>query len=174
VIRRRADPPAIAPQPEVTAALSARMQVSGQTKLGRSLSALHVNAGDCGGCTLELRALTNAVYALERFGLRFTTSPADADLLLVSGPVTRAMEEALLRAWEAMPAPKWVVAVGDCAIDGGVFRGGYAVLNGAARLPVDLVIRGCPPAPAQILSGLRSLVEANAAAPRATAFRTPR
>ena len=91
-------------------------------------------------------------------------SPRHADVLLVTGPVTRNMQEALLRGWDATPDPKWVVAVGDCAIDGGVFKGSYAVAGGVeAVLTVDLVVRGCPPTPAQVLDGLRALVEVNAA-----------
>ena len=107
--------------------------------------------------------LAGAVYDLERFGLRFVASPRHADVLLVTGPVTRTMHGALVRTWQAMAEPKWVVAVGDCGIDGGVFKGSYAVSGGVdAAVPVDLVIRGCPPTPLQVLDGLRTLVEANA------------
>jgi Ni,Fe-hydrogenase III small subunit len=106
--------------------------------------------------------LNSIVYDLERFGLRFVASPRHADVLLVTGPVTRNMHEALLRTWTSTPDPKWVVAVGDCAIDGGVFKGSYAITGGIdSALPVDLTIRGCPPTPAQLLDGLRSLLEAN-------------
>ena len=99
----------------------------------------------------------------ERFGLRFVTSPRHADVLLVTGPLTRNLVAALEQAWTAMPEPKFVVAVGDCAVDGGVFKGSYAVAGGVGTtLPVDLLISGCPPTPERILAGLRALLEANA------------
>jgi Ni,Fe-hydrogenase III small subunit len=131
--------------------------------LGRSLAIRHVNTGSCNGCELELRALSNALYDLERFGLRFVDSAHHADVLMVTGPLTRNLRIALEQAWDATPDPKWVVAVGDCALDGGVFKGSYAVLGGIGlSVPVDLTIGGCPPPPARILAGLRSLLEANA------------
>lgn len=140
-----------------------RLEAAAQRRLGRSLAIRHLNAGGCNGCELEIRMLTSIAYDLERFGLRFVTSPRHADVLLVTGPVTRTMQEPLLRAWNAMAEPKWVVAVGDCAIDGGVFKGSYAIAGGVEPvLAVDLVVRGCPPTPAQVLNGLRTLVEANA------------
>ena len=143
--------------------LAERLEASAQRRLGRSLAIRHVNAGSCNGCELEIQALTSIAYDLERFGLRFVSSPRHADVLLVTGPVTRTMREALLRTWNAAPDPKWVVAVGDCAIDGGVFKGSYAIAGGVdSALAVDLVLRGCPPTPAQVLNGLRTLVEANA------------
>jgi Ni,Fe-hydrogenase III small subunit len=118
-----------------------------------------VDAGSCNGCELEINALNNAFYDLERFGLRFVASPRHADVLLVTGPVTKNMREALERTWRATPDPKWVVAVGDCAADGGVFAESYACVGGVAQVvPVDLHIRGCPPTPAQILAGLLSLL----------------
>ncbi len=142
--------------------LSARLDAAAQRRLGRSLSIRHVNTGSCNGCESELRALNNVVYDLERFGLRFVESPRHADVLLVTGPLTQNLRAALEQAWDATPDPKWVVAVGDCAVDGGVFKGSYAVLGGAGHsVPVDLTISGCPPPPARILSGLRSLLEAN-------------
>ncbi len=151
---------------ETLQALAAELEAASQARLGRSLSIRHVDAGSCNGCELELQALGNIVYDLERFGLRFVASPRHADVLLVTGPLTRNMREALERTFEATPDPKWVVAVGDCAMDGGVFKGSYAVLGGAgAAVPVDLVISGCPPAPAELLSGLRALLEANASDP---------
>jgi Ni,Fe-hydrogenase III small subunit len=107
--------------------------------------------------------LHGVVYDLERFGLRFVASPRHADVLLVTGPVTRNMHEALERVWTAMPDPKYVVAIGDCAIDGGVFKGSPAITGGVdGVVPVDLVIRGCPPSPAALLDGLVALIEANA------------
>ncbi len=146
-----------------TQALADRLEAAAQRRLGRSLAIRQVDAGSCNGCELEIRMLNSIVYDLQRFGLSFVTSPRHADVLLVTGPVTRNMHEALLRAWEATADPKWVVAVGDCAIDGGVFKGSYAISGGVeAALPVDLVVRGCPPTPAQLLTGLRALLEANA------------
>ncbi|HEY1410792.1 MAG TPA: NADH-quinone oxidoreductase subunit NuoB [Rhodopila sp.] len=148
---------------ETTESLSARLEAAAQTRLGRSLAILHVNTGSCNGCELELRALSNVLYDLERFGLRFVGSPRHADVLLVTGPLTRNLRGALEQAWDATPEPKWVVAIGDCAVDGGVFKGSYAVLGGTGlSIPVDLTIGGCPPSPARILAGLRTLLEANA------------
>ena len=155
--------PAAAVDADMTRALSERLNAAAQTRLGRSLALRHLDAGSCNGCELELRMLETVVYDLSRFGLTFVASPRHADVLLVTGPMVRNMTTAAARVWAAMPAPKWVVALGDCAIDGGVFRGGYAVRDGAGSvLPVDLVVRGCPPTPAQMLDALRALVEANA------------
>lgn len=148
---------------ETTESLSARLDAAAQTRLGRSLAILHVNTGSCNGCELELRALSNVLYDLERFGLRFVGSPRHADVLLVTGPLTSNLRSALEQAWDATPEPKWVIAIGDCAVDGGVFKGSYAVLGGTGlSIPVDLTIGGCPPSPARILAGLRTLLEANA------------
>jgi Ni,Fe-hydrogenase III small subunit len=148
---------------ETIASLAGRLEAAAKTRLGRSLAIRHVDAGSCGGCELELRALTNVFHDLERFGLSFVTSPRHADVLLVTGPLTRNLVEALEQAWTATPDPKFVVAVGDCAVDGGVFKGSYAVTGGVGTtLPVDLLISGCPPTPARILAGLRALLEANA------------
>ncbi|MGE0285141.1 MAG: NADH-quinone oxidoreductase subunit B family protein [Bradyrhizobium sp.] len=134
-------------------------------RLGRSLSIREVDAGSCNGCELEIHALGNAYYDLERFGLRFVASPRHADVLLVTGPVTRNMRVALERTWNATPDPKWVVATGDCARDGGCFAGSYAVAGGvSAVVPVDLHIPGCPPPPLEILRRLLALLEAGAAA----------
>ena len=99
--------------------------------------------------------LNNAFYDLERFGLHFVASPRHADVLLVTGPVTKNMREALLRTYNATPDPKWVVAVGACAVDGGIFASSYAVAGGVSdAIPVDLHILGCPPSPAALLKGL--------------------
>jgi Ni,Fe-hydrogenase III small subunit len=148
---------------ETVEMLAHRLRAAAQARLGRSLAIRPFAAGGCNGCELELRLLASAVYDLERFGLSVVASPRHADVLVVTGPVTRTMHEVLLRAWQAMPDPKWVVAVGDCAIDGGVFKGSYAISGGAdAVVPIDMAIRGCPPTPAQLLDGLRCLVEANA------------
>ena len=143
------------------AALAANVDRAARRRLGRSLSIREVDAGSCNGCELEIHALNNAVYDLERFGLRFVASPRHADVLLVTGPVTRNMREALARTYHATPDPKWVVAVGDCALDGGLFSGSYAVVGGvSAVVPVDLHIPGCPPRPMQLLKSLLSLLEA--------------
>ena len=151
-------PPALE-DPEL-AALSARLDAAARKKLGRSLSIREVDAGSCNGCELEIHALNNAFYDLERFGVRFVASPRHADVLLVTGPVTKNMREALQRTYDVTPSPKWVVAVGDCAVDGGLFAESYAVEGGVSRvIPVDLVIRGCPPRPFQLLEGLLRLLE---------------
>lgn len=141
------------------AALAAQLDHATRTRLGHSLSIRQVDAGSCNGCELEIHALGNAFYDLERFGLRFVASPRHADVLLVTGPVTRNMSEALLRTYQATPAPKWVVAAGACACDGGVFASGYACLGGvSAVVPVDLRIPGCPPTPVALLKGLLALM----------------
>jgi Ni,Fe-hydrogenase III small subunit len=145
------------------AELAARVDRAARRRLGRSLSIREVDAGSCNGCELEIHALNNAFYDLERFGLRFVASPRHADVLMVTGPVTKNMREALQRTYDATPDPKWVVAVGDCAVDGGIFAGSYAVAGGVAGVvPVDLHIRGCPPRPVQLLEGLLALLEAEA------------
>src|SRR5712671_3821383 len=142
------------------AEVAARLDAAARRRLGRSLSIRQVDAGSCNGCELEIHALQNAFYDLERFGLRFVASPRHADVLLVTGPVTQNMREALERTYNATPDPKWVVAVGDCAADGGLFAGSYAVAGGVgAVVPVDLHIRGCPPSPTQLLRGLLALLE---------------
>jgi Ni,Fe-hydrogenase III small subunit len=142
------------------AELAASLDRAARRRLGRSLSIREVDAGSCNGCELEIHALNNPFYDLERFGLRFVASPRHADVLLVTGPVTKNMRQALLRTYAATPDPKWVVAVGDCAVDGGLFAESYAVVGGVdAALPVDLHIRGCPPTPEQLLKGLIALLE---------------
>ena len=148
---------------ETAASLAARIEAASQARLGRSLALLHVDAGSCGGCELELRALNGVFHDLERLGLNFVTTPRHADVMLVTGPATRNLADAVQQSFAAMADPKWVVAVGDCAVDGGVFKGSYAVLGGAApTVSVDLTIAGCPPKPERILAGLRALLEANA------------
>src|SRR3954471_14751422 len=148
---------------ETVSALAGRLDAAAQHRLGRSLSLRHVNTGSCNGCELELRALDGVLYDLHRYGLRFVDSPRHADVLLVTGPLTRNLRAALEQARDATPDPKWVVALGDCAIDGGIFKGSYAVLGGTGlSVPVDLTISGCPPSPNQILAGLRALLEVNA------------
>lgn len=158
--------PVPAPDDAALAALAAQLDQAARRRLGRSLSIREVDAGSCNGCELEINALNNAFYDLERFGLRFVASPRHADVLFVTGPVTKNMRQALERTYHATPAPKWVVAVGDCAIDGGLFSGSYAVAGGvSAVIPVDLHIRGCPPRPWDLLNGLLALMQAPAEAP---------
>jgi len=141
------------------AELTHALRQSAHKRLGRSLAIRQVDAGSCNGCELEIHALNNAYYDLERFGIRFVASPRHADVLLVTGPVTHNMREALERTYVATPAPKWVVAVGGCARDGGCFAGSYAVAGGvSAVVPVDLHIPGCPPRPIEILRGLLALL----------------
>jgi Ni,Fe-hydrogenase III small subunit len=155
--------PVAAPAPDAAqlAELAQAVQRRARARLGRSLSIREVDAGSCNGCELEIHALGNPFYDLERFGIRFVASPRHADVLLVTGPVTRNMREGLERTYAATPDPKWVVAVGDCAFDGGLFAGGYAVVGGVgAVIPVDLHIKGCPPSPLQLLQGLLALLEA--------------
>jgi len=129
-------------------------------RFGRSLHIREVDAGSCNGCELEIGALNNPYYDIERFGMHFVASPRHADCLLVTGPVTRNMEEPLKRTYDAAPAPKIVVAIGDCAHDCGVFAGGYGVAGPvSAILPVDVVVLGCPPTPRQILLGILAALE---------------
>ncbi len=129
-------------------------------RLGRTLAIREVDAGSCNGCELEIHALGNVLYDLERFGLRFVASPRHADVLLVTGPVTHNMREALERTYQATPDPKWVVAVGDCGRDGGMFAGSYACVGGISSVvPVDVHVPGCPPTPLALLQGLLALLE---------------
>lgn len=152
--------PAPAPAPDDLAALGAQVEAAARKRLGRSLSIRQVDAGSCNACELEIHALSNPYYDLERFGLRFVASPRHADVLLVTGPVTLNMRQALERTYAATPAPKWVVAAGACAIDGGLFAGGYACGGGVGEVaPVDIRIRGCPPTPLALLKGLLALLE---------------
>jgi Ni,Fe-hydrogenase III small subunit len=161
LMRRPLTEAAPVPDEEMLAELGANVERAARRRLGRSLSIREVDAGSCNGCELEIHALNNAFYDLERFGLHFVASPRHADVLLVTGPVTRNMREALERTYNATPDPKWVVAVGDCALDGGIFSGSYAVVGGVSSVvPVDLHIRGCPPHPTQLLKGLLTLLEA--------------
>src|SRR5947209_13821471 len=144
---------------EMLAELGASVERAARRRLGRSLSIREVDAGSCNGCELEIHALNNAFYDLERFGLKFVASPRHADVLLVTGPVTRNMREALERTYAATPAPKWVIAAGACARDGHVFKGSYAISGGVADvLPVDLHIPGCPPTPTALRKGLIALM----------------
>src|SRR6478672_8792141 len=161
LFRRPFTEPAPAPDDAAVTELATAVGRAARRRLGRSLSIREVDAGSCNGCELEIHALNNAYYDVERFGLRFVASPRHADVLIVTGPVTKNMREALERTYAATPDPKWVVAVGDCAADGGCFAGSYAVVGGVAQVvPVDLHIAGCPPSPTQILKGLLALIDA--------------
>ncbi|MHB1304008.1 MAG: NADH-quinone oxidoreductase subunit B family protein [Acidiphilium sp.] len=144
---------------EEKAALVAELDKAAHRRLGRSLAIREVDAGSCNGCELEIIALGNALYDLERFGLKIVASPRHADVLMVTGPVTRNMQEALRLTYDAMPAPKFVVAVGDCACTGGLFDQSPACAGRVdAVLPVSLRIPGCPPTPVALLKGLISLL----------------
>jgi formate hydrogenlyase subunit 7 len=144
------------------AASAAGQRLAGEIRrhFGRSLHVRHVDTGSCNGCESELRALNNPFYNLHRLGVFFTPSPRFADLLLVTGPVTYAMREPLRAAYEAMPSPRWVMAIGTCAVSGGVTGGGYACGNGLdGVLPADVYLPGCPPNPAAIIEALLMLLE---------------
>jgi Ni,Fe-hydrogenase III small subunit len=134
---------------------SARLRQQARKLFGRSLHIRHVDAGSCNACESEIKLLTSPYYDLHRLGLFFTPSPRHADLLLVTGPITRGMEEPLRRTYEAMPDPKLVVAVGACACDGGLFAAGPFTRGGLTDvLPVDAYIPGCPPSPLALIHGL--------------------
>jgi len=149
--------------PDTIVGLAAKVDAAARHRLGRSLAIRQVDAGSCNACELEIHALNNPFYDLERFGLKFVASPRHADVLLVTGPVTTNMREGLERTWRATPDPKWVVAAGDCACDGGLFCRSYACLGGvSAVIPVDLRLKGCPPTPTDLLNGLLALIEAEA------------
>jgi Ni,Fe-hydrogenase III small subunit len=159
LIRRPLAEAPLAPDEAELKELADSLDRAARRMLGRSLSIREVDAGSCNGCELEIHALNNAFYDLERFGLRFVASPRHADVLMVTGPVTKNMREALERTYNATPDPKWVVAIGDCGLDGGIFAGSYAVVGGVSSVvPVDLHVRGCPPSPVAILRGLIALV----------------
>jgi Ni,Fe-hydrogenase III small subunit len=151
--------PTPAPDAAALAELGRTLEARVRNLYGRSLAIREVDAGSCNGCELEIQALGNAVYDVERFGIRFVASPRHADALLVTGPVTRNMKVALERTYAATPDPKFVVAVGDCGCGCGVFEGSYAVIGAVDKvIPVDLHIRGCPPKPAALLEGLIALL----------------
>jgi Ni,Fe-hydrogenase III small subunit len=139
--------------------LAEQLHATARARLGRSLAIRQVDAGSCNGCELEIAALANLRHDLEAHGLRFVASPRHADVLLVTGPLTRNMRVALERTHAATPEPRFVVAVGDCGADGGVFKGSPAVMGGVDRaVPVDLIVHGCPPTPAALLQGLLTLL----------------
>jgi Ni,Fe-hydrogenase III small subunit len=134
--------------------------------LGQALAIRQVDAGSCNGCELEIHALNNPYYNLEGLGIKFVASPRHADLLLVTGPVSRHMEVALRRTYDATPEPKLVVAVGDCGCDGGIFGESYACCGRVANvIPVDLAVKGCPPAPIEILRGILATVRRQTTGP---------
>src|SRR5438046_9265252 len=148
------EPANFAAEPDVEVIGSAIKEET-RRAFGRSLHIRQVDAGSCNGCELEIGGLNSPYYDLERFGLHFVASPRHADCLLATGPVTRNMAEALRHTYDATPDPKIVIAAGDCAGDGGLFRGSYAVVGGvSAVVPVDVTIPGCPPSPAALLAGL--------------------
>lgn len=133
-----------------------------QRIFGRALCIRHVDAGSCNACELEIHALSNPYYNLEGFGIKFVASPRHADALMVTGPVSANMVEALQRTYAAMPDPKLVIAVGDCAICGGMFGKNYASLGGVASvLPIDVTVPGCPPTPTALLQGILAAVQAS-------------
>src|SRR5262252_5140463 len=145
------------------AELAARLDALAQRRLGRSLAIREVDAGSCNGCELEIHALNNPLYNLEGLGIRFVASPRHADLLLVTGPVSKHMEVALRRTYEATPDPKLVVAVGDCGCTGGIFAESYASRGRVSNvIPVDVAVPGCPPSPTRILTGILTAVESSA------------
>src|SRR5437016_6367494 len=142
------------------AELGKALETRARRLFGRSIAIREVDAGSCNGCELEIHALNNAIYDVERFGMKFVASPRHADVLLVTGPVSHNMKVALERTYAATPDPKWVVAVGDCAAGCGVFEGSYAVVGAVDKVvPVDLHIRGGPPRPIELLQGLIPLLD---------------
>jgi Ni,Fe-hydrogenase III small subunit len=152
------------PEPADEATLVARLQRDLLATLGRALTIRHVDAGSCNGCELEIVALGNPYYNLEGVGIKFVASPRHADLLLVTGPVSKHMAAALRRTYDATPEPKLVVAVGDCGCTGGIFGESYATKGGVASVvPVDVSVPGCPPAPLDILRGILAAVNARRA-----------
>lgn len=150
-------PPAIEVEIEE---IGARLEKAVKKRFRRSLTIRMVDAGSCNACELEIHAINNPIYNCERFGIHFTASPRFADMLLVTGPVSRNMEIALQRTYNAIPSPKLVVAVGDCGYNGGIFGESYASLGGVSKvIPVDVYVHGCPPKPTAILSGILTAID---------------
>jgi Ni,Fe-hydrogenase III small subunit len=150
-----------APPPAEELRVKERLQAAILATLGRALCVRQIDAGSCNGCELEINALNNPFYNIEGLGIRFVASPRHADLLLVTGPVTRNMELALKRTYDATPEPKLVVAVGDCGCTGGIFGCSYASAGAVANvIPVDVAVPGCPPSPTRILAGILTAVTA--------------
>jgi Ni,Fe-hydrogenase III small subunit len=155
----------IPPEPERDMVVTARLQQDILRTLGRALTIRHIDAGSCNGCELEIHALGNPYYNIEGAGIRFVASPRHADMLLVTGPVSKHMAIALKRTYDATPDPKLVVAVGDCGCTGGIFGASYASLGGVGSvIPVDVAIPGCPPTPTDLLQGILAAI--TTAAPR--------
>src|SRR5436190_2912476 len=149
------------PAPEEAKGAVARLQDEVLRTLGRALAIRQVDAGSCNGCELEIHALGNPYYNIEGLGIRFVASPRHADLLLVTGPVSKHMAIALKRTYDATPEPKLVVAVGDCGCTGGIFGESYASLGRVANvIPVDVAIPGCPPTPTALLQGILAAITA--------------
>ena len=146
---------------EALRALAQRLDEVVLKHFGRALAIRHVDAGSCNGCELEIHALNSPYYNLERIGIKFVASPRHADLLLVTGPVSRNMEEALRRTYEATPEPKLVVAVGDCGCTGGIFGESYASCGRVSKvIPVDVAVPGCPPTPVALMQGILTAITA--------------
>jgi Ni,Fe-hydrogenase III small subunit len=155
------------PPPQADEDLRLRDTLQSQIRavLGRALCIRHIDAGSCNGCELEIHALNNPLYNLEGLGMRFVASPRHADLLLVTGPVSKHMEVALRRTYEATPDPKFVVAIGDCGCTGGIFGENYSSCGRVSNvIPVDVAVPGCPPSPTRILSGILTAISPTAAA----------
>lgn len=149
-----------APKDDELEALGIEIKRRIDKKFSGSIAIRQVDAGSCNGCELEIHALNNPFYDVERFGIHFVASPRHADVLLVTGPVSRHMQTALLRTYDATPNPKWVVAVGDCAVCGGEFGQSYASCGAVSNvIPVDVTISGCPPTPLALMKGLLGLID---------------
>jgi Ni,Fe-hydrogenase III small subunit len=153
-----------APAPDEDMVVVARLQEKVLRTLGRALTIRQVDAGSCNGCELEIHALANPYYNIEGLGIKFVASPRHADMLLVTGPVSKHMAIALRRTYDATPEPRIVVAVGDCGCTGGIFGESYATLGRVANvIPVDVEIPGCPPTPTQLLQGILAAITKHAA-----------
>lgn len=151
--------PDTVPLEDVTEQVGIEVKREVDRRFAGSLAIRQVDAGSCNGCELEIHALNNPYYAVERFGVHFVASPRHADVLLVTGPVSRHMEAALRRTYDAMPAPKWVIAAGECACNGGEFGMNYASCGAVENvIPVDVKIAGCPPSPTDLLLGIREFL----------------
>jgi len=147
------------PEDETFAELGKQVKTKLKKSFSGSIAIRAVDSGSCNGCELEIHALNNAFYDAERYGIHFVASPRHADILLVTGPVSKHMEEALRRVYQATPEPKWVIAMGECAINGGIFGENYATVGSVEKvIPVDLVIPGCPPTPTKLLQGILTLL----------------
>ena len=153
------------PQPDEELRIRDTLQANIRGVLGRALCIRHIDAGSCNGCELEIHALNNPVYNLEGLGIRFVASPRHADLLLVTGPVSKHMEVALKRTYEATPDPKLVVALGDCGCTGGIYGANYASCGRVSNvIPVNVAVPGCPPSPQRILAGILAAITSTSSA----------